>query len=179
LEKVESPNFTRTLKYDQFSRVVEANSTIHEEKFTQKTGYRGTADKVDWMQYPSGLSVRNTYDDYGFPQTVEGLSVNSSTYDAFLQASIDLNDSQRNLERWKDQHLTPQALAQLEEHERQVRLLGSTLSEFYDDFADNQARQDKEDHAKRYTDLVELVQQKIEQHTFTAALNQTLIVCVS
>jgi len=164
LQKVESDNFTRTVKYDSFSRVNEAITTMDGQSFIQRTGYQGTADKVDWIQYPSGLSVRTTYDDYGFPETVEGLALNNDTYTGFQAASAELNQRQRDFEQWKLDNLTLQQLADLEEHEAQVRVLGSELSDFYDDFADNPERQAAQDEAKRYQNLIEQVQIKLGQH---------------
>lgn len=169
LKRVESPNFARELKYDEFGRVSQANTVIDGTSFQQKTGYSGTADKVDWIQYPTGLTVRNTYDEYGFPKTVEGISLNYSKYTSFQKASKELNDLRRDLESWKDQYLTDAQLAQLEEHERQVRRMGKQLSEFYDKFGDpsTQVAKDKtsyQDVAQRYIDLVNRVQKKLTQH---------------
>lgn len=165
LKKVNSPNFERTLKYDNFSRVVEVNSTVDGKAFQQRTGYHGTADKVDWVQYPSGLSVRNTYDDYGFPKTVEGISLDYSKYQEFQKASKELNDLQRQLENYKDAQLTDDQLLALEEHERQVRRLSKALSEFYDEFDANSDKKTYEKQAQRYSDILERVQQKLTQHS--------------
>ncbi|MEM7360906.1 MAG: RHS repeat-associated core domain-containing protein [Pseudomonadota bacterium] len=164
LSRVTSPGYERTVKYDDLSRVVEATSTINGDPFTQRTGYLGTADKVDWIEYPSGLSVRNTYDDYGFPKTVEGITLDYDKYLQFQVASRQLNDLQRQLEAYKDENLTDQQLFDLEEHERQVRLLGTALSEFYDEFETNPTKEQHEDDANHYSELVGRVQQKLTQH---------------
>ncbi|MFQ3246126.1 MAG: RHS repeat-associated protein [Arenicella sp.] len=176
LKKVETTSpaqttslFSRTIKYDKFGRIVEASSDIGDQRFVQKTGYNGTAGKVDWISYPAtpgttGLTVRNTYDEYGYPNTVEKITLNSGKYDEFLAASVDLNKSQRDLERWKDDHLTLSQVNQLEEHERQIRLLGKELSEFYDDFNDSPHKEAFQDNAQRYINLVDQVQAKLTEH---------------
>ncbi len=164
LEKVESTNLTRTVQYDMFGRVAQATSVIDGQTFTQRTGYNGTADKLDWVEYPSGLTVRSTYDDYGFPATVEGLTLNRGRYGEFQDASRDLIGLQRDFERWKDQNLSLAQLAELENHEREVRRLGKYLADFYDGFEDNAQKQGHQDVAQRYIDLVERVQAKITQH---------------
>jgi len=164
LKKVISPNYERTVKYDDFSRMVEATSIIDGQTFTQRTGYLGSADKVDWVEYPSGLSVRNTYDDYGYPKTVEGITLDYAKYEQFQIASQELNDLRRQLEAYKDQNLSETNLFKLEEHERQVRRLGKALSDFYDELEDNPIKQAHDDEAQRYTDLVDRVQDKLTQH---------------
>lgn len=165
LNKVISPNYERSVTYDDYSRVIEATSLVDGKTYTQRTGYLGTADKVDWIEYPSGLSVRNTYDDYGFPKTVEGITLDYDKYRQFQTASRELNDLQRQLEAYKDERLSETQLFALEEHERQVRRLGSALGEFYENFDGNPTKLAHEGEASRYTDLVDRVQQKITQHT--------------
>lgn len=165
LKRVASPGFSRSLKYDDLSRIVEATSTVNSREFTQRTGYLGNGDKVDWIQYPSGLSVRNTYDDYGFPSTVEGVELNYDAYLQFQAESRNLNKAQRDLEAYKDAQLTDAELYTLEAHEREVRRLGGALGDFYEVFDDNQERQTIVDEAQEYSDLIDRVQQKLDQHT--------------
>jgi RHS repeat-associated protein len=173
LHKVISPNYERSVKYDDFSRVIETTSLIDEETFTQKAGYMGTADKVDWIEYPSGLAVRNTYDNYGFPKTVEKITLDYAKYLEFQSASQTLNTSQRQLEVYKNAYLNNVQLNDLEEHERQVRLMGKVLSDFYNEFDQHPDKIAYEEEALRYSGdeekgidgLLLRVQQKIEQHT--------------
>jgi len=154
LERVTSPNLTRTLRYDNFGRVEQATSVIDSQTFTQRTGYNGTADKVDWIQYPSGLSVRNTYDDYGFPKTVEGISLSNTRYTQFQTASRELIDLQRDFEQWKNRNLSDADLAKLEHHESEVRRLGGYLSDFHESFEKHPSKQRFQNVAQRYIDLL-------------------------
>ena len=165
LKEVVSANLTRTLQYDMFGRIQQANSLIDGQSFTQRTGYKGTADKVDWVEYPSGLTVRSTYDDYGFPATVEGISeFSDETYNNFQTASRELIDRQREFEEWKYNKLSLDQLNRFEEHEREVRRLGGYLSDFYSEFDENLDRKRYQDTAQRYIELIDRVQQKITQH---------------
>jgi RHS repeat-associated protein len=173
LNKVISPNYERSVKYDDLSRVVEATSIIDDKPFVQRTGYLGTADKVDWIEYPSGLSVRNTYDEYGFPKTVEGITLDYQKYDLFQAASRELNRRQRALEAHKNESLSEADLFILEDHESNVRRLGKALGEFYETFEDDVTKKGHEAEALRYSGdedkgidgLVLRVQSKIKQHT--------------
>lgn len=68
LASVTDPHgYTRSHEYDEFSRNIKSTITIDGESHITNMGYLGTQDKLDYIQYPSGLMVRKTYDAGGYP----------------------------------------------------------------------------------------------------------------
>ena len=163
--------YSRAMTYDDFGRAIKSDSSINPNgaldatrNYVQRTGYLGTADKVDWIEYPSSLTVRSTYDDYGFPKTVEGIDLNYAGYEAFQEASNELNEAQRDFELWKNANLDQDQLTELEDLEAQIRLQGEALSGFYDRFEDDSRKTALDDDVEHYSGLLENVETKIQQH---------------
>ncbi len=59
--------YVRSHKYDKHGRSTDVTTTIDGESNTITTAFIGTTDRVDYVKYSSGLTVRKTYNDYGFP----------------------------------------------------------------------------------------------------------------
>ncbi|MGH1427721.1 MAG: RHS repeat-associated core domain-containing protein [Arenicella sp.] len=63
-----SDGYVREHRYDLYGRPIESIVTYDGETHSTETGYLNLReDKVDYMRYPSGLMVRKTYNEYGFP----------------------------------------------------------------------------------------------------------------
>ncbi len=90
LNSVSSPIYTRTLEYDSLGRTDKSTVDTNGKSFVTEFGFQGVAGKVDWVQYPTGLVVHKSYDDYGFPTELE--SINLANYQAYRNKLDEAND---------------------------------------------------------------------------------------
>ncbi len=164
LAKVTSPLYSREVKYDILGRPEQADTNIDGVDFTQRSGYTGAGDKLDWMQYPSGVTTRYTYDSYGYPKTVEGIDLDHASYQQYQEASAALHNLQRELEKWEAANLLPDDLELLGYHQRQLAEKGAIVAQFYNDIEDAPALLAINDQADAWTALIDQVNLKVTQH---------------
>ncbi len=68
--------YERRHVYDQYGRAVEMTTVIDGDSTTIKTDYHHTTDRVQYVEYPSGLKIRKEFNDYGFPISIRSSSQN-------------------------------------------------------------------------------------------------------
>ena len=68
--------YERTHIYDEYGRPTDVTTTIDGDATTIKTDYHLTTDRVQYVEYPSGLRIRKEFNDYGFPISIRSSSQN-------------------------------------------------------------------------------------------------------
>lgn len=163
LKSVSSPEFYREVRYDQYARPVRTLTTIKGQSYEQRSGYKGTTERLDWLQYPSGLTIRQSFDDYGFPQTVEGADLNDEKYIEYQTAAQELLAKQRELQAWEES-LAYEDWLHLEALKADFARLGQLVDGFYDELEEGADYEAKQDEISRIQSLLDNIEIKVTQH---------------
>ena len=84
-------SYLRSHAYDGMGRPSDLTVTMDGVAHTTTTVYTGTTERVDYMQYPSGLTVRTTYNNYAFPVEIRSNGLNQiEDYNAQILIAQDL-----------------------------------------------------------------------------------------